>query len=72
MNQNGLEWSGHASYISTERLPRCTLFKKEVNCWWLIDHMTKSMKTLTSKLARVGKAMLLNWGPRDLTNGFLK
>lgn len=60
---------GYVLRILTKRLPRRTPYSRQVivGTWFgiVIRRHGKSMKSLTSGLARLGAVRLLGWGPRD-------
>jgi hypothetical protein len=72
-----LRWLGHVLRMSNDRLPFRALFSQPCADWKKPkggQAMTwqRSMKTLTSKLSRVGKCRLPGWGPRDGTQRWLE
>ena len=70
MTLHRLRWLGHVLRMPEDRLPRRALFSQPHSSWKRPrggQSMTwqRSMKTLTSKLSRVGACRLPGWGPRD-------
>jgi hypothetical protein len=72
-----LRWLGHVLRMPTQRLPRRVLFARADVGWKRQQggqRMTwaRSMKALTSKLAKVGRSRLPGWGPKDDEHAWLE
>lgn len=62
-NRNRLRWLGRVFHVSTEHLPRCTMFFEEGNGWKMVRggqwmRLVKTVIALTSGLAHADAVRL--------------
>ena len=77
MTLHRLRWLGHVLRMPDDRLAKRALFARPCS-WWKRQQggqcMTwqRGMKTITTKLSRVGSCRLPGWGPKDQSHRWLE